>query len=425
MNENINKNLLKEIILEQEENQCELELGIEREILTEIKKSFILPHAIIISGLRRCGKSTLLRQIRASLEKESYYFNFEDERLLSFKTTDFNALFEVLIELEGEKKVFFLDEIQNVPDWEKFVRRMIDRNFKFFLTGSNASLLSRELGTRLTGRQVSFNLTPFSFIEYLKFKKHKFQSEDLLNTSKRANLKKYFNQYLSEGGMPEYLTYQNIDLLKSVYTDILYRDILVRYNLKEEKILRELMLYLLSNSGSLFSLNKLKNLLNLGSLNTVKSYIGYLENSFLLATVNLYSPSLKVQIFAPQKVYCNDNAFIRLLAFQFSENKGRFLENLVFQELKRRQKEVFYFKTKQGKEIDFLIKDGLNPLELIQVSWSLNDQSTLEREISALFEAMSELDLKKSLILTDNETGEWCKENKIIQAVPTYQWLLK
>ncbi|MCX6800155.1 MAG: ATP-binding protein, partial [Candidatus Falkowbacteria bacterium] len=223
----MNKELLKEIILEQTDSQLELESGIERDILPKIKKDFKLPHAIIISGLRRCGKSTLLRQIRASINKESYYFNFEDERLIGFSATDFNVLFELLCELEGEKKVFFLDEIQNIPDWERFVRRMIDRKFKFFLTGSNASLLSRELGTRLTGRQVSFYLTPFSFKEYLSFKKINFKVDDLLRTQKRSSLKRFFSQYLQFGGMPEYLTYANPELLKAAYSDILYRDIIV------------------------------------------------------------------------------------------------------------------------------------------------------------------------------------------------------
>ncbi|MCX6800154.1 MAG: DUF4143 domain-containing protein, partial [Candidatus Falkowbacteria bacterium] len=198
----------------------------------------------------------------------------------------------------------------------------------------------------------------------------------------------------------------------------------VRYNIREEKSLRELMLYLLSNSGSLFSLNKLKNLLGLGSVNTVKSYIGYLENSFLFYVINLYSPSLKIQMFAPQKVYCQDNAFIKLLAFQFSRNEGRFLENLVCQELKRQGKEIYYYKTQKNKEVDFLVKDNLKSLELIQVAWSLSDSVTLDRETSALFESMEELNLRKGIILTNDESGEWRNGSKVIKAMPVYQWLL-
>jgi len=212
----MDKSLLKEIILEQRDFIDRTEQGIEREaLLKSLKKYFKLPHTLVVAGIRRVGKSTLLVQLMRSFYKDtSYYFNFEDERLLNFEPNDFNSLYELMVELFGEKKVFFFDEIQNVKGWENFVRRMQDRKFKFFITGSNASLLSRELGTKLTGRYLSQELYPFSFKEFLSFKNYKFQQNNLYKTVERGKLKKFFNVYLKEGGMPEYLQYQNKEVLK-------------------------------------------------------------------------------------------------------------------------------------------------------------------------------------------------------------------
>ena len=206
----MDKNLLKEIVLEQANNLESRGEGIKRELLFKLEKWFKPPHSVVISGMRRVGKSTLLLQIMKNhFLGKCYYFNFEDERLINFSNNDFNALYEVLLEIYGERKTFFFDEIQNVSGWENFIRRMQDKGFKFFLTGSNASLLSRELGTKLTGRYIQFELYPFSFREYLDFKGYKIGKNSLYNTKERAKLRKFFNQYLIKGGMPEYLKYQD------------------------------------------------------------------------------------------------------------------------------------------------------------------------------------------------------------------------
>lgn len=417
--------MLKEMIREQKEVINKKDRGIRREIAPQFKRLADLPHIVVIAGIRRSGKSTLLYQIMDALGKEGYYFNFEDERLIHFEAADFNRLYEAFVELEGEKNIFFFDEIQNISGWERFVRRMYDGGFKFFITGSNASLLSRELGTKLTGRHIPATLYPFSFREYLDFRGLSWKKDDLLYTKKRAELKRHFNQYLQEGGMPEYLKYQAPEQLKKVYDDILYRDIIVRYDLKEGKSLRELALYLVSNIAAPISYNKLKSYLHLGSVNTVKSYLDYLENSFLFFSVSRFSYSLKQQAVSPKKIYCIDNGLAQNIAFAFSENKGKFLENLVFLELLRRGKEIYYYKTNNDFEVDFAVKEGKTIKELIQVSWNLKNTDAREREVRALAQAMKELRLKKALILTDDSEETINLGVNIINVVPAYKWILE
>jgi len=420
------KELLKEIILEQEKERKKIDAGIPREILDSILEYSKVPHAVIVSGLRRSGKSTLLNQIiAAKYPKDVYYLSFEDERLVDFNVKDFNQLYELFLELYGERKVFFFDEIQNVGKWESFVRRMQEKGCKFFITGSNASLLSKELGTKLTGRNIPVELFPFSFTEFLAFKGVKPSSDGLSLTSERAVLKKHFTEYLYHGGMPEYLKYQETILLKRVYKDILYRDIVARYGIKQVKPLRELGVYFLSNIGGTFSYNNLKNVLGLGSMNTVKSYADYLENSYLIFLVNKFSYSLKEQFAALKKIYCIDNGLAESIAFQFSGNRGKFLENLVFIELRRRTTEIFYYKTKNNLEVDFLIKSGRKDFQLIQVAEHIDSDKTRQREISALDAAMEELGLSTGLILTDDTEEEIKHQKKVIVVKPIYKWLLE
>lgn len=420
------KTLLREIILEQEKDRKDVDLGIKRIALDFVSRQIPLPHAIVISGIRRCGKSTLLNQIINSFYGSGvYYLNFEDERLVDFEVADFNSLYEVFLELYGKKSAFFLDEIQNVAQWETFVRRMQNKGYKFFITGSNASLLSKELGTKLTGRCVSIELYPFSFMEYLSFKRYKLQKNALSYTTERASIRKYFSEYLKHGGMPEYLKYNDSTLLKRVYEDILYRDIVARYDIKQVKALRELGLYLLSNIGGLFSYNNLTKTLGVGSMNTIKSYVDYLENSFVVSLVNRFSYSLKQQFVANKKIYCIDNGLAESIAFQFSKNKGKFLENLVFLELRRRYAEIYYYKTANNLEVDFLIKKGRKDISLIQAVDNLDSQKSRQREIDALSRAMGELKVKKALILTEDAEEEIKSKGKVIMVAPIYKWLLE
>lgn len=421
----MHKALLKEIVLEQEKDRQTIDAGIPRAALSVASRYASLPHAVVVSGVRRSGKSTLLNQVISNLYREGvYYLNFEDERLVDFNADDFNHLYEVFLELYGDKKVFFFDEVQNVPRWEVFVRRMQGKGCKFFITGSNASLLSRELGTKLTGRNVNVELFPFSFVEFLLFKGFRLSKNGLSLTSERAALKKHFAEYLQHGGMPEYLKYQDTTLLKRVYEDILYRDIVARYGIKQVKPLRELGLYLLSNIGGTFSYNNLKKVLGVGSMNTIKSYADFLENSYLIFLINRFSYSLKQQFVSLKKIYCIDNGLAEAVAFQFSKNKGKFLENLVFLELRRKFQEIYYYKTSNNLEVDFLIKSGKNDLKLIQVADNLDNEKTRHRELNALIKAMEELKLKTALILTEDTEEEIALEGKVVMVKPIYKWLL-
>lgn len=422
----IDKRLLKQIAHEQWEAQQKIGTGTIRHALSVVDSYLKMSHAIVISGMRRAGKSTLLAQIaRKHYPDQYYYFNFEDERLLDFQKEDFNNLFEVLIEIFGEKKVFFLDEIQNVMHWEVFVRRLIDQGCKFFITGSNASLLSKELGTRLTGRSVVMELYPLSFREFLSFKEVVVAANALNLTAQRAKIKRYFQKYLKEGGIAEYHKFSNDVILKGIYDDILYRDIVARHEIKDVKALRELGLYYLTNVGSLFSYNNLKKILKLGSENTVKSYTDFLQDSYLMFTLPRFSFSLKQQFLATKKIYCVDNGIISAIAFQFSKNRGKYLENAVFIELKRRGGEIFYYHTKAGREVDFIIKKGLKKFTLIQVTESLNDPKVRLREIAGLSEAMKELKLKQGLILTEEEHERIKIKEGVIEVKPIYEWLLE
>lgn len=417
------KQMLKEIVLEQRKSLKKLDKGIRREAMAKVERYSRLPHVVVLAGIRRCGKSTLLRQTLDAVARDGYYVNFEDERFLDFGVRDFNDLYEILVETFGEKKIFLFDEIQNVAQWERFVRRMYDAGHKFFITGSNASLLSRELGTKLTGRHVTCDLFPFSFREYLKFVRYDFNEEDFFETRKRAAIKKHFHDYMEKGGMPEYLKYGDEESLKKVYNDVLYRDVAAKYSIEDVKALRELSFYLISNISSSYTYNRLKKFLKLGSFNTVKNYINHLEDSFLFYSVELYSPSLKKQMVSPRKIYCADNGLANAVSFRFSADKGKYLENLVFLELKRRGKDIYYYKTINNLEVDFFLR-GKKP-ELIQVSWNLAGEKTKEREVKALLGAMDELKLKQGLLLTDSEEDilEYGKKKIIVK--PAWKWLLE
>lgn len=421
----MDKDVIKQVVLEQEHAKQIAIAEIEREQLKLIDSLVSLPHVIILSGIRRCGKSTLMRQIlKKHYGNELYFVDFEDERFVKFTTQDFNLLYEVLIELYGLKHVFFFDEIQNVEGWELFIRRVHREKNKVFITGSNASLLSSELSTRLTGRHIIVELLPFSFKEYLQYHKVTYSEKSFLITQEKSILKKHFNEFLASGGMPEYLEHKNPLILQNVYENILYKDVIVRYEIKEVNAIRELTLDLLSNIGSPLSYTKIKNNLNLGSVNTVKNYIHYLENAYLIFTLDRFSFSVSQQTLLQKKVYAIDTGLAKQIAFHFSKKQGRHLENIVYLELRRRFKEIFYYKTKNSLEVDFLIREGSNIILLIQVTESLKDPKTREREYKGLTNAMAELHVEKGLILTEEEESADINFPQI-EVAAIYQWLLK
>ena len=415
--------ILKELVVEQKKDFEKKEKFVERTILKEIKQYLNLPHVIIISGLRRSGKSTLLKEIKHRYYEDEniYYFNFEDERLVNFTLEDFNLLYETFMEIVGKSNIFFFDEIQVVNGWEAFVRRMNDKGYKFFITGSNSSMLSREMGTKLTGRSIAIELYPFSFKECLSYVNVD-TNKTMLLTEDRALIKKEFNEYIDKGGMPEYRIYKNDKTLKDLYENILYRDVIVRYNLSDEKSLKELTHFLFSNYGKEISYNNLKSMLNLGSINTVKHYTNYLENSYLIFTIPKYDESLKKQIYSKKKVYVIDMGLINLISFKFSKNSGRILENIVFLELKRKNKDIFYHKEKS--ECDFIIKDKLKIVQAIQVTQNLDDGNK-SREIAGLLEACNRYKLKEGMILTYDQEEDIIVDGKKIVVEPVWKWLLQ
>ena len=402
----ITKETLKEVILLQREALNKLETGTPREEENEV--TILDSFALIITGVRRCGKSTFLNQL-IKKQKKAYYLNLEDPRLEGFDLTDFNKIEVIMKELYGEGGIYFFDEIQNIPKWEKFVRYIIDKKEKVVITGSNASLLSREMGTKLTGRYIQIEMFPFSFKEYLSMKK----SNDSLNS---------FKEYLYKGGFPEFLKKENPTILNRLLSDIVMKDIAVRFNIKNTNILNKIAVFLISNVGKEFSYNSIKKMFDIKSVQSVIDYVSFFEDAYLIFSVPRFSYSFKQQQVNPKKAYSIDNGFSNINSASFSKDNGKMLENLAFLALRRKYKDIFYFQEK--KECDFVIKEKEKITQAIQICFDFNEE-TKDREINGLLEALKEFKLKHGLILTYNQEDEFKIEDKIIKVIPVWKWLLK
>ena len=411
----INTTLIEEVINDQLDNFKRKDIGINRNI--DFEKYIRTKQITVISGIRRSGKSTLLTQF-ASRYKNYYYINFDDERLINFTVDDFHNLMLVFHKLY-QADVIFLDEVQNIEGWERFIRRIHDEDYKIFLTGSNARLLSSELATHLTGRYVKIELYPFSFREYLSFHRIDY---DVKTSKKKAIVLRYFDKYLRGGGFPEFVKSEDKEFLKRVYDDILYRDILVRFRIKEAQAFKNLSAFLFTNFTKEASYNSLKNSLGFKSLTSVKNYIGFMEESFLIFALPRYDHSLKKQIASGRKIFVIDNGLRNIVSFYFSEDEGRLLENLVFIELKRRQKEIFYFREKG--ECDFIVRTGTKITEAIQVSLDLRTGANEEREITGILKALEYFKLKSGIILTKHKSDTIRKNGFTIRLIPIWEWLL-
>lgn len=415
------REILRHVVVQQ---RNEIQKGgeyIERPVLKKILDAFSDNRVVILSGIRRSGKSTLLKQIMRT--KSRYcYMNFEDERLLTFPAEDFEILHEVLLEEYGPADVYFFDEIQNIDRFETFVRRLQDAGKKVVITGSNAALLSKEFGTRLTGRYKLFEIYPFSFAEYLRFKKIPVIKESLHLVQERANLSAAFGDYTESGGLPEYLKNRDSDYIKTLYDNIIYRDIIARYSIRRQRLVRELVGMLASAVTLPFTYNALKKSLGLKNAITIKEYIAYLGGAYLFFELARFDFSVKKQLNAPRKIYCIDTAFCILAGFSLSPNKGRLLENIVYIELRRRGCEVYYYSG--TRECDFIVKDDRKISRAIQVCHELNAENT-DREIGGLREALENFQLSKGLILTGNQEDEWKDEDFTITIKPVWKWLLE
>ncbi len=410
------REIIETLVLDQREVLDKKEKGLLRNV--DFDKLISTKQITVISGIRRSGKSTLLLQLMQEY-KEYSYMNFDDERLLNFSVSDFEELLSVFAKFT-KSKVLFFDEIQNIEGWERFIRRIFDEGYKIFITGSNAKLLSSELATHLTGRYIKIELYPFSFGELLSYHNINYQR---LSSSTRSEIMSLFDNYLLTGGFPEMIKYDDDEFLFRVYEDILYKDLIVRYKIKNIKQFKNLSQYLFTNFTNSISYNSLKSVLNIKSATTVQEYISYLEESYLLFELYKYDFSLKKQFVSNKKVYTIDNGIRNKVALRFSTDKGRFLENMVFIELRRRQKKFYFYKTSKNLEIDFLYNEN-EQFHLLQVSYGLDDLKTREREIKAIVDAAGELTQTKNLLLTYNEEDTLVDNNVEIKILPVWKWLL-
>jgi uncharacterized protein len=412
----ISSSQLEELVLSQKESFLSRDPGIPREVDSG-------PHTktgsiVVITGIRRCGKSTLMRQLAAQYS-DFLYINFDDDRLMDFSLSDFPALMLVFEKTSPGTKVLFIDDVQNVAGWERFIRRIHDEGYKVFLTGSNANLLSAELGTHLTGRYSKITLYPFSFRECLRFRS---VGTDRITEKKKAAILAEFDRYLYGGGFPEYLKYGDPEYLKRIYDDILYRDILSRFGIREVRGFRHLAHYLFTNTANAASYNALKKTLGFKSVVSVRDYVGFLEEAYLIFEIFRYDFSLKKQHINDKKLYCIDTGLRNAVAFRFSEDKGRLLENLVLIELLRRGKTVYFFKN--PKECDFITEDKGKITGAVQVCYDLSRENR-DRELGGLLGAMTAHHLADGTILTYHQEETLPLGNATIHVLPVWKWLLE
>ena len=407
---------LEQLVLSQKESFLSRDPGIPREVdASRYRKT---GQIVVISGIRRSGKSTLLRQF-SMLYKNFHYINFDDDRLLEFSLGDFSTLMLVYEKISPRTKVIFIDEIQNIAGWERFIRRIHDDGYKVFLTGSNAKLLSAELGTHLTGRYIKITLYPFSFREVLRFRS---VSVDRITEKKKARILAEFDRYLTFGGFPEYLKYADPEYLKRTYDDILFRDIIGRFGIREVKAFRQLAHYLFTNMANMASYNALKKALGFKSVVSVRDYVGFLEEAFLVFEIFKYDYSLKKHYVNDKKIYVIDNGMRNAVAFQFSDDRGRLLENCVFIELLRRNAPVYFFKN--TGECDFVTEDHGKVTAALQICYELS-QKNRDRELDGLTSAMLTLGIKNGIILTYHQEETIVHNGFSLHVLPVWQWLLE
>ena len=389
---------------------------------------------ISLIGLRRAGKTFYFYQLINNLIEDSInpsqilYINFEDDRILPLNVKELNTILEAYYELypenTGETLYLFFDEIQNIDNWELFIRRVHDKkNARIYITGSSSKLLSKEIATSLRGRTLSYYLFPLSFKEFLRFRQVTL-NKDFEYTDARFKVKKLFSEYLVGGGFPEVvLEAEELrqDILRNYFEMFIYRDLVERFSIRNTSLLKSLVKFLITNIGTTFSVNSfyrtIKKDMPVGK-DTLMEYLSYLEDINLVYLVPIFSYSLKKQQVNPRKVYCIDNGLRNAVSFMFSKDEGRLAENLVFLELKRRSKEPYYWKNKG--EVDFVIKDRDSSFTAINVSYT---DEIDERETKALLEFADEFSPKvKELILL---TKDLEKTEGRIKIIPLWKWLIR
>ena len=380
----------------------------------------------VITGPRRSGKSIFSLLLLA--KKNFAYLNFDDENLL--KVANYDELVRAIFSVYQNPQFFLFDEIQNLPRWEIFVNKLHRRGYNLILTGSNANLLSRELGTFLTGRYLATEVLPFSFPEFLAAKEFPTNAQKSSLPEQKGQILQLFSTYLFRGGFPEVVV-KNLEpesYLGTLFEAVLFKDVVKRYRVRFSAQIDELASYLVTNFTGSFSFNKLKNVLGFASTKTVQNYLSYLEEAYLALVLPPFSFKKKEQIKRQRKVYLIDNGLAAAKAFQFSPNTGKLLENLVLVELLRKGhhlgRELFSYQTRNQKEVDFLLKTGNKVETLIQVCEDVGEPEVKKRELGALLEANEEVGAKNLLVVThDLETEETFRKKKF-KFLPLWRWLL-
>lgn len=426
--------LLKEIILDFHESS--LNTGITR----HLQYDTVPRKALICIGVRRCGKSTLLLQMIQKLLDQGIsieniiYLNFFDDRLAELRNGHFSLINEAYYSLYPEKRkqekvYYFFDELQEIPYWEKFVDRLLRvEDCEVAITGSSAKLLSTEIATEMRGRSLSWELFPFAFTEFLDYHQVDYRR---LTSKTKAFLQHHFTEYFEKGGFPEVISLdKRLRLMthQEYFKAILHRDIIARFDSNHPKAVIELGHRLANNVASLHSINRLTETLRSIGYKVSKSFVSecldWFQDAYLFFSVKIYSPSLTKQNANPRKIYAIDHALIPSVASKILINSGLFLENLVFLHLRRKTEAIYYLKTRSGKEVDFLWIDEKKEKNLTQVSWDITDETTKKREISALWEAMEELQLTTASIVTQNQRETLNNNYKTIEVIPAWQFCL-
>lgn len=397
-----------------------------------------LKKVVTLVGPRRAGKTYFLFQIMKKLLQGSaritdiLYVNFEDERITPIKAENLQDLLDGYFELyEGKPKpCVFLDEVQNVAGWDRFVRRINDAGLRVFITGSNSRMLGREIATSLRGRTVTFEVFPFSFREFIALRGVKLQKDTAYGKS-RHRFGPLYEEYFFSGGYPEIVLAEGNSLkariLQDYFNTIFYKDLVDRYSIKNTELLRQWLNLLIMNLSSLVSFSKVENDFKSRGMKlsraTLSYFARYVEEAFFGFFLERYSESVRKRQVNPKKFYLIDVALHNFLTFKFSENKGRILENLVFLELRRRGLSVFYYKTAGGEEVDFLVKSRKD-VRLIQVCYDLHNLDVFTREKKALLSAMRELGSKQGTIITENEKRRLNEGGFTLDIIPAWEWLL-
>lgn len=361
-------------------------------------------HALDITGVRRCGKSTVMRQRMRSSDEPWFYVNFESPLLTQFELRDTIRL-DSLIDKSGAKRLFF-DEVDQLTDWEKYVRQKLDEGFHVCVSGSNASLLEGENGTKLTGRHVSKELFPFSFSEYLAF-------------TGKARSPDSAADYVHDGGFPRYLQTHEEIVLQELFDDIVYRDVVVHNKIRDVSAVRELSAYLVENIGCRFTASKMLRPLNVASASTVTQWCEWLEKAYLFFFVPIFSDSEKSRLLNPKKVYCIDTGLEYAVSSRRISNDGARFENMVYLALRRRSRGISYFDA--DGECDFIVRNRHAVTDAIQACTRLTDEA-MDREIEGLVEAMDACSLDSGTIITESQRDAISVGNRRIEVVPFYEW---